>query len=229
MNSFDWNEAVQEKWDEQAPEWNEKSKEMWETGSRSCIPSFFRNYVADGATILDAGCGDGYGSLYFSEEGYNVFGVDISSHMIAYANGFSHKPNLTFVQSDMAALPFDAQTFDAVLAINSLEWIEQPLLVLREWKRVLKRDGLACVAILGPTAAPRVNSYRRLYNEPAVCNTMMPWEFEMLAKENGFSIIDSQGVYKRGVDEALLQDLPHTLKQALSFMWVMMLKYNNEN
>ena len=41
------------------------------------------------------------------------------------------------------------------MAINSLEWTEEPLRALNEIKRVLKSDGYACIAILGPTAKPR--------------------------------------------------------------------------
>ncbi|WP_379967727.1 class I SAM-dependent methyltransferase [Ectobacillus sp. sgz5001026] len=229
MNSFSWSKSVQKKWDKQAVEWNEKSKEMWNAGSRSGILPFFQTYVSEGATILDAGCGDGYGSFYFSNNGYRVYGVDISTQMIEYADTRTHHAKLSFIQADIAALPYETETFDAIIAVNSLEWVERPLVVLRELKRVLKPEGYICVAILGPTAAPRVNSYRRLYEESVVCNTMMPWEFEMLAKENGFSIVDGKGVYKRDVDEELIEDLPHTLKQALSFMWITMLQYNKEH
>lgn len=229
MDSFSWSKSVQKKWDKQAIEWNEKSKEMWNTGSRSSILPFFQTYVSEGATILDAGCGDGYGSFYFSKNGYRVNGVDISNQMIEYAHTRTHQTELSFTQADIAALPYETATFDAVVAVNSLEWVEHPLFVLCELKRVLKPEGYICVAILGPTAAPRVNSYRRLYEENVVCNTMMPWEFEMLAKENGFSIVDGKGVYKRDVDQELIEDLPHTLKQALSFMWITMLKYKKEH
>ena len=34
------------------------------------------------------------------------------------------------------------------MAINSLEWTEEPLRALNEIKRVLKKDGYACIAIL---------------------------------------------------------------------------------
>ncbi len=33
---------------------------------------------------------------------------------------------------------------------------------------------------------------------------MMPWEFEQLAKEQGFKVVDGIGVYKAGVNEKML-------------------------
>jgi hypothetical protein len=71
---------------------------------------------------------------------------------------------------------------------------------------------------------PRTNSYRRLYGEEVICNTMMPWEFEQLANENGWEKLDELPVYKRGADAINLHNVPTDLKQALSFMWVFMLK-----
>ena len=114
------------------------------------------------------------------------------------------------------------------MAINSLEWTEEPLRALNEIKRVLKKDGYACIAILGSTAKPRENSYPRLYGKDVVCNTMMPWEFEQLAKEQGFKVVDGIGVYKRGVNEKMLGQLPTELQQSLTFLWVFMLKTYKE-
>jgi hypothetical protein len=53
---------------------------------------------------------------------------------------------------------------------------------------------------------------------------MMPWEFEQLAKENGWEVIDGEGVYKRNVTDKLIGQLPNELKQALTFLWLFMLK-----
>ncbi|WP_028400042.1 class I SAM-dependent methyltransferase [Ectobacillus panaciterrae] len=222
--TFKWHEAAQKKWDESAAFWNQNSQEMWDTGSRSTIIPFFKTFVKQGSSVLDVGCGDGYGTYKLSKAGYIACGVDLSEQMVQMGKERGESDMLSFVQGDLSAIPFESETFDAVLAVNSLEWTEQPLQALEEMKRVLKPNGTACVAILGPTAAPRVNSYRRLYGEHVICNTMMPWEFEKLAKENGFSILDGIGVYKREVKTEQLQELPEELKQSLTFLWVFMMK-----
>ncbi|MFX3625314.1 MAG: class I SAM-dependent methyltransferase [Ectobacillus sp.] len=224
MNSFNWHEAAQQQWDERADFWNQNSQEMWDCGSRSKIIPFFRKYVAHGSSVLDVGCGDGYGTYKLSQAGYKAYGVDISEAMIQKGKERGEGENLSFIMGDLTALPFEAGQFDAVLAVNSLEWTESPLKALYEMRRVLKPDGVACVAILGPTAKPRINSYRRLYGEHVICNTMMAWEFESLAKENGFTVLDGQGVFKREVTERHIQGLSTELKQALAFLWVFMMK-----
>ena len=68
------------------------------------------------------------------------------------------------------------------------------------------------------------DSYPRLYGKDVVCNTMMPWEFEQLVKEQGFKVVDGIGVYKRGVNEKMLGQLSTDLQQSLTFLWVFMLK-----
>jgi ubiquinone/menaquinone biosynthesis C-methylase UbiE len=222
--TFNWHEAAQQQWNDKASFWNQNSKEMWDTGSRSTIIPFFQTFVKQGAFVLDVGCGDGYGTYKLSQAGYIACGVDLSEQMVQMGKDRGENETLSFVQGDLTNLPFSDQAYDAVLAVNSLEWTEQPLRALEEMKRVLKPNGMACVAILGPTAAPRMNSYRRLYGEHVICNTMMPWEFEKLAKENGFFVLDGIGVYKREVKEEHLHGLPMELKQSLTFLWTFMMK-----
>ncbi len=228
MNQFNWVEEAEKQWNERSSSWNLKSAEMWETGSRKDIVPFFANYVQAGGVVCDLGCGDGYGSLKLAEIGYEVTGIDVSEEMIHKAKEINSNTTAQFKKGDISELPFSNDRFDAVIAINSLEWTEQPLKVLKELKRVVKPGGHACVGILGPTAGPRINSYRRLYNEKVISNTMMPWEFARLAVENNWSAIDSYGVYKRGANQLSLGSLSLDLKQALSFMWIFMLENDKQ-
>ncbi|EOP56376.1 methyltransferase [Bacillus cereus VDM053] len=224
MAKFNWHESAEKKWDNDAEFWNQNSQEMWDSGSRSTIIPFFEQYVEKEAQVLDIGCGDGYGTYKLSVTGYKAVGVDLSEVMIQKGKERGEGSNLSFIKGDFSALPFENEQFEAIMAINSLEWTEEPLQALNEIKRVLKKDGYACIAILGPTAKPRENSYSRLYGKDVVCNTMMPWEFEQLAKEQGFEVVDGIGVYKRGVNEKMLGQLPTELQQSLTFLWVFMLK-----
>lgn len=224
MSDFNWHNEAERQWDKRADSWNQSSQNMWDSGSRSTILPFFQKYVPSGASVLDVGCGDGYATYKLSRAGYIACGTDLSERMIEMAKERGETKGLSFVRADLARLPFETESFDAVMAINSLEWTEQPLEAWREVSRVLKPGGYACVAILGPTAMPRINSYRRLYGESVICNTMMPWEFKQLVTENGFIPLDGQGVYKREVKEQHLHGLPEELKQSLAFLWTFMLK-----
>lgn len=226
MSEFNWSEEAEKQWDERSSGWNSMSKEMWESGSRKEIAPFFAKHVAPNGVVCDLGCGDGYGSFKLAELGYLVTGMDVSEEMIHKARGTNEGNTAQFIKGDMSNLPFEKDSFDAIVAINSLEWTEDPLKVIKEIQRIVKPGGFACIGILGPTAAPRINSYRRLYNEKVICNTMMPWELVKLAEENGWGNVDSLGVYKRGTDQMPIGSLSTELRQALSFMWVSMLRNN---
>ncbi|KQL20177.1 class I SAM-dependent methyltransferase [Cytobacillus solani] len=226
MSDFNWSKEAEKQWDERSSGWNTMSKEMWKSGSRKEIAPFFAKHVELNGAVCDLGCGDGYGSLKLAELGYLVTGLDVSEEMIHKARVTNKGNTAQFIKGDISNLPFENDSFDAVLAINSLEWTEDPLKVIMEIQRIVKPGGFACIGILGPTAAPRINSYRRLYNEKVICNTMMPWELDQLAEENGWGKADSLGVYKRGTDQMPIGSLSTELRQALSFMWVSMLRNN---
>ncbi|MGP4071523.1 class I SAM-dependent methyltransferase [Piscibacillus sp. B03] len=221
-----WQEQLRLKWDENASFWNSRSQEMWDNGSRKAIVPFFKEHVEPNSKVLDLGCGDGYGSYKLWKEGYEVTGVDLSEEMVklCQARLSDSQDRLSFQQADMLDLPFQDQQFDALMAINALEWTEVPINALKEISRVVRPGGYLCIGILGPTAAPRVNSYKRLYNEVVIMNTMMPWEFEQLAKEQSFEIVGREKVYKRGVDLKHVGSLPEDMQQALTFMTIFMLK-----
>lgn len=226
MTEYKWHEEASKQWDEQAEFWSKNSRNMWTDGSRKTIIPFIQKHVPIGSKFIDIGCGDGQGAHLLYKEGYKVIGADISHEMIEKAREKwgSGDDNLTFMQADLSQLPFQNHQVDAVMAINSLEWTEVPAIALTNIHQVIRPEGFLCAGILGPTAAPRINSYKRNYGEDVIMNTMMPWEFIKLARETGWEIIDSHGVYKREVKEEQIRDLPLELKQALSFMWVFMLK-----
>ena len=100
--------------------------------------SVFEQYVKKEAQVLDVGCGDGYGTYKLSRAGYKAVGVDISEVMIQKGKERGEGPDLSFIKGDLSSLPFENEQFEAIMAINSLEWTEEPLRALNEIKRVLK-------------------------------------------------------------------------------------------
>ncbi|WP_186577874.1 class I SAM-dependent methyltransferase [Aquibacillus kalidii] len=219
MSDFEWHKEAKLKWEEHADFWYQKSQEMWDHGSRKTIVPFIEKHIPKGSLIGDLGCGDGYGSYKLHKSGYRIIGLDLSDEMIEKAKKRGSK-ELTFMQGDLTDLPFGDESFSGLMAINSLEWTEEPIKALNEMKRVLRTGHYLCVGLLGPTASPRHNSYRRLYGESVICNTLMPWELEKLASENGWDVIDGTGVYKQSVSKDVIGGLSVELKQALTFMWL---------
>lgn len=72
--------------------------------------------LAPGSTVLDVPCGDGRIALELAARGYEVTGVDASSHFVAEARREATERGVSsrFKESDMRDLPFESE-FDAAI------------------------------------------------------------------------------------------------------------------
>lgn len=89
-------------------------------------------------TILDAGCGTGYFSRRFAQAGHSVVGVDLDPAAVAYARA-SRTPPLACAAADMRALPFADRSFDCVISVTALCFVEDEAQAMREIVRVARR------------------------------------------------------------------------------------------
>jgi len=97
---------------------------------------------APGSKVLEAGCGVGAQSKIISRMNPQTrfISVDISEKSIDEARKMELK-NVQFFSADIFNLPFEDQSFDAVLVCFVLEHLAEPLIALTELKRVLKPGG----------------------------------------------------------------------------------------
>jgi SAM-dependent methyltransferase len=94
-----------------------------------------------GGLVLDVGCGTGQLGAAIASEGYDVFGVDLSSSMVAKARERGLSGTYAGVTT---ALPFAAESFDLALTVATLHHLETPRRVAEtvgEMARVVKRGG----------------------------------------------------------------------------------------
>ncbi len=89
-------------------------------------------------TILDAGCGTGYFSRRFMQDGHSVVGLDLDPTAAAYARA-SLMPPLSCVVADMTALPFADRSFDCVISVTSLCFVADEAKAMKEIVRVARR------------------------------------------------------------------------------------------
>jgi len=103
----------------------------------------------DDATVLDVGCGTGFATEGLLEHVDEVYALDQSEHQLeqAYAK-FGKRGSVNFHRGDAERLPFATDTFDVVWSSGSIEYWPNPILALREFRRVLKPGGQALV--VGP-------------------------------------------------------------------------------
>lgn len=91
--------------------------------------------------VLDVGCGAGFLTNYLQAEGFNTVGVDTAESALRLAAARDTTRSVKYVKADIRALPFEDQSFDAVCAMDVLEHVEPPEVVVAEAARVLRPGG----------------------------------------------------------------------------------------
>lgn len=90
-------------------------------------------------TLLDVGCGTGYFTRRFAESPEReVVGVDIDASVIQFAA--QRSPSIPFLRGDAGNLPFPNRSFNAVTAVTSLGFMDDPMRALREMCRVARHQ-----------------------------------------------------------------------------------------
>lgn len=90
-------------------------------------------YISNGKSVLDAGCGDGHIMRMLMSNGYDVTGVDIDTTQLEHQRGI--------VRGDCNCLPFKNGSFDMVFIVNVLHHVGTPSKLIEEISRVLKCRG----------------------------------------------------------------------------------------
>ena len=86
------------------------------------------------------GSGRGGGASYISRhlKPKSVVGIDISKNAVRLCKSTHQYPNLSFYVGDSEKIPFEDESFDVVLNVESSHCYGNILLFLTEVKRVLK-------------------------------------------------------------------------------------------
>ncbi len=101
-----------------------------------------------GQRVLDAACGEGYGSHLLSSHAAHVIGVDLSPEAITHAQARYASQSLEFHQGDVTRLDLADDSVDVVVSFETLEHLEAQDQMLTEFRRVLRPEG--CLLISSP-------------------------------------------------------------------------------
>lgn len=88
----------------------------------TCAYRFAAGYARN-KSILDIGCGEGYGSYYLAASASKVVAIDYNSGIIAYAQDRYPKMNLQFLALDVNRLSSLQDKFDLVCSFQCIEHI----------------------------------------------------------------------------------------------------------
>lgn len=123
----------------------------WETVSRGYEEHFARlttqsviaildaAKVSSGEQVLDVCCGPGMITAMASDRGAKAVGIDFSATAVQIAA--SKVPGAEFCEGDAQSLPFNDDTFDAVICGFGIIHVPNPHKALTEMRRVLKPGG----------------------------------------------------------------------------------------
>ena len=96
--------------------------------------------VGSGSVVLDAGCGSGYGADHLASIGCKVTAIDVSDEAVRYARLCA--PEASVLQCTLEQPLVLPVPFDAVVAIESVEHVQNDSAMFAEFHRVLRPGGV---------------------------------------------------------------------------------------
>jgi len=129
--------------------------------------------LPDAASVLDVGCGAGHTAVALAERGYRVQALDAAPEMLALTARAAEDAGvaLTTHLAELYELPLAAASFDLVVALGVLPWLDAEARGLGELARVLKPGGYLIATadnraglhrLLDPRSSPSLAPARRL-------------------------------------------------------------------
>ena len=149
MRSVNKQPTVREYFDSDRHRWEEK----YETSGmeaqmyldrQSASLSLIRRQVKSGGRVLEIGCGTGILSKQLMDSGYSVVSSDFSIRMLRETRKETAMNNL--VLADATALPFMKNSFDAIIMVGVIAYIDDPRSAISHLSTLLRGDGVLIVS-----------------------------------------------------------------------------------
>jgi len=157
-------------------------------------------------TILDAGCGTGYG-LQFLKKRYpsaKLTGLDLAPAMLQVAQ--QQLCDIEFVQGDIECLPFESDSFDIAWSSSAVQWCELSQAV-HELSRVTKPGGRLLVSTF---AEGTLAQWRQLWgiddDVRFLSERVIRAAFESAGLEQGLLGLDRYREIRTKCDQIIQQD-----------------------
>ena len=167
--------------------WPEAYDRWFTTPIGSLVKKYETQLILDqlepkpGEIILDVGCGTGVFTIDILLSGSQVVGLDISLPMLIQAVKKLKGLPFQMILADILNLPFPGNSFDKVISVTALEFIEDVKGAVEELFRVTQKGGSIVVATL---------------------NSLSPWASRRRAKAEKGRTIFEKAIF-RSPDELL--------------------------
>jgi len=183
-------------------EWPEAYDRWFTTPIGSLVRKFEAELMLDllkpkqGEIILDAGCGTGIFTTDILSSGSQVIGLDISLPMLIQAKKKFKEYPFWIILADMLNLPFPGSSFDKVVSVTALEFVEDAKGAIGELFRITKRGGCIVVSTL---------------------NSLSPWASRRKAEAKERHTIFEKAIFRSPQDLLSLASVEGVAKTAIHF------------
>lgn len=139
----------------------------------------FLNSLPKNSFILDIGCGNGRNMMQLD---HKFIGLDTCEEFLTICN----RKNLNTVKADMTNIPFNNNTFDALICVASfhhLSTIERRIAALKEMYRILKLDGKLFLTVWSKNQPAKTKKKFKYYG-----NNYVDWNFKNIILQRYYYI-----------------------------------------
>lgn len=120
---------------------------------------------ARGKRVLDAACGEGYGSATLAGSATSVLGVDIAEDAVAHARSrYGALANLRFERGDCTALDVAPKSFDLIVSFETLEHVAAQKELIAGFARALTDDGILIVSSPDKRTYSEISGFRNEFH-----------------------------------------------------------------
>ena len=181
--------------------------------------------------VLDAGTGTGTLALGIAAHTHEVVAVDLVPELLAEARLLAGgRENISFVQADILALPFEPERFDLAASARTLHHVARPELLFSELARVTRPGGR--VLLIDQVASPdplegmahdrierlRDPSHTRTLSDQDIrglleANSLVLSRFETFQEERDLDRFLDLGACHGAPREAVLQEVERLVEQ----------------
>ena len=156
-------------------------------------------YLKKDMSVLELACGTGQLTFLLADKVSSWEATDFSEKMIALSKKQYPDENISFSVQDATNLPYNENSFDAVVIANALHIMPNPELALDEIYRVLKPNGfLFAPTFVYEEKAPKLKLF---IMEKLGFRTYHKWngsELSNFVRDKNFNILE-QSIIKEGL------------------------------
>ncbi len=182
-----------------------------------------RDYGKNECRILDIGCGGGLLANELARASHVVTGIDLSQSSLDQAKKRDVSQCVEYIYCNAEKIPFGDETFDVICAMDFLEHVENPKIIIQEVGRLLKPEGLfffhtfnrnllsyllviKCVEWLVPNVPYNMHVYNLFIRPDELKNMCLKSGLKMKSIQGLMPDIKSAGFWKSFIQRKICSD-----------------------